>query len=272
MDNKKISSKLFTIGTVAKSFGVSENTIRRMETAGLLTPAEIRESGYRYYDYDNISRIKMILAFRSVGLVYDDMRQYFRNPGDFSGLYNKLLAKKILMDTIIERASNYVKPDVPGEIYVSDHPDICLFKKVFRTEEPLSVEAMEEYAVDILSEAISKKYPIDYKRPVSIFTECMKYDEFNPYDNQVLTFGIALRETVDAPDTMILPASTVLTFSWYKDASFAYALSNLARIMAENGLEQSAPIGATFEIGKHLDKEIDNNNFLFHIIVPCRKV
>ena len=56
MDDKKYNSELFTIGAVAKSFGVSENTIRRMETAGLLTPAVVKESGYRYYDYDNISR------------------------------------------------------------------------------------------------------------------------------------------------------------------------------------------------------------------------
>ncbi len=272
MDTKKYISELFTIGAVAKSFGVSENTIRRMETAGLLTPAVVKESGYRYYDYDNISRIKMILAFRYVGFVYDDMREYFKNPGDFSSLYNKLLAKKVLMDTIIERSSNYIRPDVPGEIYISKHPDICLFKKVFETKEPLSVETMEEYAIDILSEAISKKYPVDFTKPVSIFTDCMKYDDFNPYENQVLTFGIALRETVDAPDTMILPSSIVLTFSWYKGASFTYALNNLARLMNENNLVQSAPLGATFEIGKHLDKEIDNNNFLFHIIVPCRKV
>ena len=176
------------------------------------------------------------------------------------------------MDTIIERSSNYIKPDIPGEIFISEHPDICLFKKVFETNEPLSVEAMESFAVDIMSEAISKKYPIDYKRPVTIFTDCMKYDDFNPYDNQVLTFGMALRETVDTPDTMLLPASIVLTFSWYKGASFGHALDNLKRIMSENKLEQNGALGATFEIGKHLDKEIDNNNFLFHIIVPCRKI
>ena len=78
------SANLFSIGTVSKSFGVSDNTIRRMEAAGLLIPAVIKESGYRYYDYDNISRIKTILMLRSFGLVYDDMREYFKNPGDFS--------------------------------------------------------------------------------------------------------------------------------------------------------------------------------------------
>ena len=49
--------ELFTIGSIAQSFGISDNTIRRMEAAGLLKPALIKESGYRYYDTANISRI-----------------------------------------------------------------------------------------------------------------------------------------------------------------------------------------------------------------------
>ena len=88
METRKIDSNLFTIGAVAKSFGVSENTIRRMESSGLLTPALVKPSGYRYYDYPNISRIKMILSLRSLGLVYEDMQDYFTSISKYFKLNN----------------------------------------------------------------------------------------------------------------------------------------------------------------------------------------
>ena len=89
MDTKN-NPDLLTIGVVAKSFGVNENTIRRMEAAGLLSPALIKDSGYRYYSHDNISRIKLILTLRSLGLIYDDMREFINDPSDFTPVYNKL--------------------------------------------------------------------------------------------------------------------------------------------------------------------------------------
>lgn len=272
MNNNPDKKELFSISALARSFGIAENTIRRMESAGLLTPAVVKESGYRYYDYDNISRIKMIMTFRSLGLVYDDMKEYFKSPGDFMPIHNKILEKKIALDTILERLNNYIRPAFPGEISILQHDDIYLFKKVFRTSEPLSVEAMENFAKDTLTEAITKKYPIDYARPISILTECEAFDEFNPYLPQVLTFGIPLRERIETEDTIILPARIVLTFAWYEGVSFDFALASLREYMSKNGFEQSSTVGATFEIGKHLDKDIDNNKFLFHIIIPCRKV
>ena len=88
MDKYTPKTELIPIGNIAKSFGISDNTIRRMEAAGLLTPAEIKESGYRYYDADNIFRIKTILTLRNFGLVYDDMREFFNSSGDFTLVYD----------------------------------------------------------------------------------------------------------------------------------------------------------------------------------------
>lgn len=266
------TSGLFSIGAVAKSFGVSENTIRRMEASGLLTPALIKDSGYRYYDYQNISRIKMILSLRSLGLVYEDMRDYFKSPDDFTVIQDKLLEKKLALDNLLNHTSHYIKPKNPGEILIMHHDPICFYKKTYRTTEPLSVAVMEEFSADVLTEAIKAKYPIDHLRPVTIFTEFNNYREFNPYLPLDLMFCVPLKEHLNTPDTYTIPSRTILTFAWSEAVDFESALKNLEQCMAANHLEQNDVLSATFEIGRHIDSNINDNSFLFHIIIPCKEI
>jgi len=269
--NNNESTELFSIGNIAKSFGVSENTIRRMEAAGLLTPALIKESGYRYYDYQNISRIKMILFLRSMGLVYDDMREYFKNPEDFTVVKNKLLYRKYALDVLIDQADHFIKPEVPGKVLIIQHDRICLYTKHYQTNGPLSVRDMERYASDVLAEAVKAKYPVDFARPISILTDCNDYRTFNPYLPLDLTFCIALREDIVNKDTYMMPPRTVLAFAWHEGMDFNVAMKNINQCMADNHFEQSAPLGATFEIGRHIDNKIKDTGYLFHIIIPCEK-
>lgn len=270
MDNYT-TSDLLPIGVVAKSFGVSENTIRRMETAGLLTPALIKESGYRYYDYSNISRIKMILSLRSLGFVYEDMREYFKNPGDFSIIQQKLLDKKLVLDALIEHTNQYIKPKTPGEISILHHGRICLFSKSYYTDEPLNVRMMERYSSDALTEAIKAKYPVDQMRPVSILTDYSDYRDFDYTIPLHLTFCIPLRKEISAPDTITIPPRTILQLAWYKGVEIRSALDNFGKCMAANNLKQCDTLAATFEVGRHLDENIEDNGYLFHILVPCEK-
>ena len=52
---------LFTVHQVSRCCGISRATILRLENKGLLRPAYIdAQSGYRYYDNDNDSRIMQI--------------------------------------------------------------------------------------------------------------------------------------------------------------------------------------------------------------------
>ena len=97
MNGTEKKHNLLPIGTVAKSYGISDNCIRRMEAAGLLKPAYISpESGYRYYDAANVSRIGSILTLRSFGFVNEDIKAHLNSSGDYSVLYDKLLKRQDL--------------------------------------------------------------------------------------------------------------------------------------------------------------------------------
>ncbi len=272
MDTKKYISELFTIGAVAKSFGVSENTIRRMESSGLLTPALIKPSGYRYYNYQNISRIKMIISLRSMGLIYEDMRDYFKNPDDFTVIQDKLLEKKLALDALLNHTSHFIRPKAPGEILIIQHNNICFFKQSYTTNGPLSVAICEDFASDVLAKAIKTKYPVDHLRPITILTEYENYEDFDPYLPLVLTFCVPLRGNLETADTFTIPSRTVLTSAWYKGVDFKASMKNFKQCMADNHLEQCGVLSATFEIGKHMDSNIKDDSYLFHIMIPCRKI
>ena len=56
-----------SIGKMAKSLGVTEQTLRNWDRSGRLKPAYIAESGYRYYTDEQLARAK--------GLFYTDVQE-----------------------------------------------------------------------------------------------------------------------------------------------------------------------------------------------------
>lgn len=73
---------LFSISQVTKSCSVSRATLLRLEKRGLVSPAFIDpESGYRYFDNHDITRILQIRHLLTIGLSYDEIHEYFATNG-----------------------------------------------------------------------------------------------------------------------------------------------------------------------------------------------
>lgn len=65
------------IGDVAKQFDISNRTLRYWEETGILQ--SVREkNGYRYYDEENLSRIKQIVLLRRLRVPIADIETMFR--------------------------------------------------------------------------------------------------------------------------------------------------------------------------------------------------
>ena len=62
---------LLRIGQVSRLYGISVETLRHYEKQGLLQPAKIADSGYRYYDNRQIWQLNLIRTLRQldIGLV-----------------------------------------------------------------------------------------------------------------------------------------------------------------------------------------------------------
>ena len=263
--------ELFLIGTVAKSFGVSDNTIRRMEKAGLLAPALVKDSGYRYYDQENISRIKMILALRSFGFVYEDMRKFFESPWDFSQVYDKLYEKKLLLDELLKNTKLYIRPENSDDVFLIQHESIPFFTRVYPITERISMEFLDELATKAFHEAIRKKQPVDYSRPITILSDCMDYMKFRPLELKELTFLVPLRKEARDSSSYVMPARKVVSFAWYYGLSIAEPMDNLSKFMSEHNYVQCGPVGGTLEVGTYMGHAIEKQNYLFHIMIPIEE-
>ena len=85
---------LFTVSHVTKSCNISRATVLRLEKRGLVQPAYIdKDSGYRYYDNHNITRILQIRHLSDIGLSYEDIYEYFNTNGKSKKLLNSLEIK-----------------------------------------------------------------------------------------------------------------------------------------------------------------------------------
>jgi DNA-binding transcriptional MerR regulator len=59
---------MYTIGQLAKSFGLSRSTLLYYDRAGLLNPRGRKRGDYRYYDEKDAARLERIRCYREAGL------------------------------------------------------------------------------------------------------------------------------------------------------------------------------------------------------------
>lgn len=69
------------IGDVARSVGVSVDTIRFYERRGVLPPADRRPSGYRVYGLDTIERLRLARDLQSLGFTLHEIVDAFHASG-----------------------------------------------------------------------------------------------------------------------------------------------------------------------------------------------
>ena len=71
---------MFTIGQVAKRFGLSRSTLLYYDSIGLLSPSGRSSANYRLYSEHDLQRMKKIALFREAGLPLESIAQIFEQP------------------------------------------------------------------------------------------------------------------------------------------------------------------------------------------------
>lgn len=64
---------MFTIGKLARKFGISRSTLLYYDSIGLLKPSDRTLANYRLYSDEDIKRMEMIQAYREAGLALSDI-------------------------------------------------------------------------------------------------------------------------------------------------------------------------------------------------------
>lgn len=105
-----------TVNEIAKLTGISKRTIRYYDQIGLLTPAEINESGYRLYDNESLKTLRQILFFKELDFSLKDIKSILNNK-DFNEKVALEKHKKLLLLKIdnLNKIVNIINKILKGE-------------------------------------------------------------------------------------------------------------------------------------------------------------
>ena len=262
---------MLQIGAVAKSFGVSENTIRRFEAAGLLTPARVTDgSGYRYYDGDNLLLLAELFSLKTFGFEYGDLQEYLRRPGDYGSLYDKLLEKQRAINLLVELFSRRLEPggSVREETVELDET-YCLCKDaVMRPER----DAVSAFLKEFLYEAVAQGMPVDPSKTIQILTQCRDYREYGRFlqdGAQRLVCAIPLSREAGHENVRLFPACRAVNVSWNPaQADYPALLPPIDALFAQKGLVQNGVMRVIYPIGGLLSKEAAGSGITLRLLIP----
>jgi len=60
--------------------GLTPRTLRHYDAIGLLRPANVRPSGYRYYSRVEVDRLQQILFYRELGFPLEKIKELLESP------------------------------------------------------------------------------------------------------------------------------------------------------------------------------------------------
>ena len=115
---------MYSTGKLSEISGVSSRTLRYYDEIGLLKPSFINESGYRYYDDNEVALLQQILFYKERGLDLQTIKEIiYRKDFDlYSALEEHLVSleeEKKKIDRMINSVKLSIK-SLKGEYNMSD--------------------------------------------------------------------------------------------------------------------------------------------------------
>ncbi|MFX3633159.1 MAG: MerR family transcriptional regulator [Candidatus Pristimantibacillus sp.] len=75
---------MYTIGQLSKKTNISIRTLRYYDELGLLKPARVADSGYRYYSYEELRLLQHITALKELGFTLASIKELLTAGGAVS--------------------------------------------------------------------------------------------------------------------------------------------------------------------------------------------
>ena len=264
----KQNKQLLLIGAIAKSYGVSENCIRRMDAEGLLKPAYISESsGYRYYNSQDVIQIGTILYLRSFGFTNKDIRIFLQDPDYLSVLYQKLQDKQQELANLLFQFGQRLKTGEPCRCTIVSLSEASYYAKEFRMVPHLDL--FSEIACEAQFEAIANNLPVDFTHPPIIETASADYRSFNWTEKQRLLFHVPLRKRIDGQNITVLPGTQAVEVKWsYPGIDYSQMIPVISQYFDLFSLKQAGTLRAAFNMGRHSIKSADITSTVMHVLIP----
>lgn len=82
------SKKYLSIGAFSKLAGISRKNLIFYDDIGILKPAFVKENGYRYYSYNQLDEVSIIMVLKDLDIPLKEIKNYIENvsPDNFINL------------------------------------------------------------------------------------------------------------------------------------------------------------------------------------------
>ncbi len=258
---------LFSIRQAAHACGLSRSSLIRLEEKGLLTPACIdADSGYRYYDNYNITRILQIQKLQRMGFRSEEIISYYESGGKADGLLASLEEKlSVLQQQIAEmRLRSHDVPDMSLSIIEIPEAICCV-----RRYQGALIQDKYHASYDFFHECVEKGIALA-PEPFFIIDKRTDYLEgtlsSTPYDSYVCMPVLPEQAPEDAVAFPACTALSLLVYGSYGNLNEAYLY--LGEQVRTRGLTPAGYIRTISLVGPYVGKEIDPDRYCSQLMLP----
>jgi DNA-binding transcriptional MerR regulator len=237
--------KYFTIGEIAKIYGISVHSIRHYHKINLIVPSYIdEETGYRYYSFEKFQYFSRLKYLRSLGLSLDQIKEVFLSGSsyDFKKILNEV--KKNKEKEILKITETINKIDWIDSYYSfldDNYLNIGVYKKHFSERYIFQsycspTDTLEDMDINLHKKINSNEYKkLDYLRQ---FGYILKYDSlieglFNPIAATILIDG---NPAIKSENIKILPEGNYLCYCTHILSPY-FNIEPLTEFIKKNNLE-----------------------------------
>ena len=264
---------LFSIGQLATVCDISIDTLRFYEKKALITPVYTNlESGYRYYNRENLFRLRSILRLKDAGLSLAEIRYYLEssNHGNEKKIEELKERRDLLNHSIEDLLVRSTKPEdlTVGE---TDLPDrLCLCRTFQVRDGSHALELIGEFYDQLIRQGItiSRRWPefCEYPDPKILMGEFQ-------VKNFVITACMPV-EKDDAPaEAVLYPSGKAVTINYrgeYYGLWKAYQALN--HYIKSNGYQPSGyPQEIYLEISPDGGVGLEDADNITRVIIPIIK-
>lgn len=259
---------LFTIRQVCQSCGLSRATILRLEEKGLLQPAHTDpQTGYRYYDNHNVSRVMQMQLFLEMGMTYDDIALYYRSNGASPELLRRMEAKFFTMKRAYEEIKLRTGAGEPPHFEFITLPECVCYSREFRGA---AVEERYEAMYGLYHEAVERGLRLLASEPlfvISKWTDFMEGGFSKAEDGFICCVPL---ESASAPeDAVVYPSCRA--FSCLFHGSYdgrAEAFNLFGAKIRELGLKPTGYVRTLGLVAPYTGREVAQENYVTRLAVP----
>ena len=149
----------YSIRALSRLSGVTTRTLRWYDQIGLLKPARVAETGYRYYGPVEVDRLRDILYYRALGVELARIKECLDDPSfdrltALRGHLDALRARQSQLDSLIRSVQDAIRCEERNEM-MSDQEKFEAFKAqtMARYEAAYGDEARQTYGDEPVQQA-----------------------------------------------------------------------------------------------------------------------